>query len=85
MGCNCKENTEKVSKYTDDGKPIFKPMSRMKKVWNSILRVFLGILVFVLVIISLPFAVIYVSISAIFGKGVRINLKKLSRLNVKQG
>ena len=82
MGCKCKEDSEKVGKYTDDGKPALEPLRGFRKVLSVILRVLLGILLFSLVIITLPFVVIYVIFMAIFGKTVKINLKKLFRLNV---
>ncbi len=82
MGCNCKEDTYKgVRKYSDDGKPVLKPMKGVSKVMSVVLRVVLGILVSAIVIVALPFVAVYVVISAAFGKGVTINIKKLFRLN----
>lgn len=81
MGCKCKENSEKLSKYTEDGKPVLKPLRGIQKILAVIGRVILLILLFSIVIVILPFAILVVIFLAVFGKNVKINLKKLFRLN----
>ena len=82
MGCNCKEDTYNgVKKYSDDGKPVLEQIRGFRKVVLVALRVILGILLSIIVIVMLPFAIVYVVFSAAFGKSVTINIKKLFRLN----
>ena len=82
MGCNCKEDTYKgVRRHSDDGKPILEPMKGVRKVLSIILRVLFGILLSAIVIVALPFAVVYVVFAAAFGNGVTINFKRLLRHN----
>ena len=80
MTCNCKEEKyEGVKKYSGDKKRVLEPMNGVRKVFTFIIRVLFGILVSVIVIVTLPFVVVYVVISAVFGKSVTINLKKVLR------
>lgn len=82
MGCNCKEETYNgVRKHSDDGNQVLEQMKGVRKLLSVVLRVIIGILLLAIVIVALPFVVVYVIISAAFGKGVTINLKKLFRLN----
>lgn len=81
MGCKCKENSEKLSKYTEDGKPALKPLRGFRKVLAVVGRVLLVILLFSIVIVILPFVILVVIINGIFGRKNEINLKKLFRLN----
>ena len=84
MGCACKEKSDKVAKYTDDKKPALEPLKGVRKVFSVIMRVILGILLFSIVIIAIPFIIVYVVFVTVFGGTVKINLKKLFRLNVGQ-
>jgi hypothetical protein len=82
MGCHCKEDKYNgVRKVSDDGNPVLMPMKGLRKFFSIVFRVVLGIFVSAIVIIVLPFAIVYVVFSAAFGKTVRINLKKMFRLN----
>lgn len=82
MGCNCKEEKYKgVRKVSDDGMPVLVPMKGLRKFFSVVVRVVLGIFLSVIVIIVLPFVIVYVVFSSVFGKGLKINLKKLFRLN----
>lgn len=79
MGCKCKENGEKLGKYTEDGKSPLKQLKGLMKAVAVLLRVLLAIFVFLIVIVALPFVVLYVIIMVVFGKEVKINLRKLFR------
>ena len=81
MGCKCKEDSERLSKYTEDGKPALEPLKGFRKVMAVVLRVLLGILLSPIVIIAIPLAIIIVIVVAVCGGNVKINLKKLFRLN----
>ena len=81
MGCKCKENTDAIGKYADDGNAAMEPLRGLRKAGAVLLRVLFGIFLFIIVIVALPFAVGYVVFMVAFGKSVRINLKKLFRLN----
>lgn len=82
MGCHCKEDKYNgVRKVSDDGKPVLIPMKGLRKFFSIVFRAAFGILLSAIVIIALPFAIVYVVFSAAFGKGVRIDLKKMFRLN----
>lgn len=82
MGCNCKEETyEGVRRHSDDGKPVLESMKGFRKVLSVVLRVLFGILLSAIVIVALPFVVVYVVFSAAFGKGVTIDFKRLLRHN----
>lgn len=70
-----------MSNHTDDGKPVLEPLTGLAKFGSVLVRVLFSILCFVIVIIALPFFVLYACIMAVFGKGVTINLKKTFRLN----
>ena len=70
-----------MSKYTEDGKPVLEPLKGMRKAAAVVVRVLFGIFLFSIVIIALPFAFVYVGLMVTFGKEVRINLKKLFRLD----
>ena len=79
MGCKCKENSDKLTKYTIDGKPALEPLTGLRKLTAILLRILLGIFLFSIVIIALPFVILYIVIMVAFGKEVKINLKKLFR------
>lgn len=81
MGCKCKEDSEKLSKYTEDGKAALEPLKGFRKFSAVVGRTLLGILVLPIVIIALPLSVIVVMIAAFFGQSVKINIKNLFRLN----
>ncbi len=82
MGCNCKEDTYNgVRKHSDDGTPVLEQMKGVRKVMSVVLRVLFGILLSVIVIVALPFAVVYVVFAAAFGNGVTIKFKRLLRHN----
>ena len=82
MSCNCKEETYSgVKKYSDDGAEVLVPKTFVGKVFSFIFRLVFGILLSVIVIIALPFAVLYTIFVAIFGKGVSVNIKKVFKLN----
>ena len=81
MGCKCKENIDKIGKYSDDKTSIFKPTTGLRKSVSVLVRTIISIFLFLIVIIALPFAFIYVGLMVAFGKEVKINLKKLFRLD----
>ena len=81
MSCKCKEDSERLSKYTEDGKPALEPLKGFRKVIAVVLRVLLGILLSPIVIIAIPLAIVVVMVVVVSGGNVKINLKKLFRLN----
>lgn len=82
MSCNCKEEKYKnIKRYSDDGENVLESFGVFRKVFSFLSRVVFGILVFVLVIITLPIIVVVIILSAIFGHGVKIDLRRLFRLN----
>ncbi|MBP5722661.1 MAG: hypothetical protein J6X18_03670 [Bacteroidales bacterium] len=81
MGCKCKEDSEKLSKYTEDGKPALESLKGFRKVLAVVGSILLGILLLPIVIVALPLLIIFVIVAVVFGRSVRINLKKLFRLN----
>ena len=82
MGCKCKEDSEKLSKYTEDGKPALEPLKGFRKVMAVTGSILLGILFLPIVIVALPLLILIVIIATMFGRKVNINLKKIFKLNV---
>lgn len=84
MGCNCKKTSDASAKYSDDGKTPLKRLSGISLVLAFVGKLFISILAFGLIIVILPFFLLYVFFCIITGKGIRINLNKLFRINAKR-
>jgi hypothetical protein len=85
MSCNCKEEAYNgVKKYSDDGGEILKPRNVFGIVLTFIFRLIYGIFLSAIVIIALPFVILYVVFASVFGKGVTVDIKKLFKLNGKK-
>lgn len=82
MGCKCKEKSYSgVRKYSDDGNPVLQDKKGIRKIISVVFRLIIGIFLIAIVIVTLPFFIVYILGSAVFGKGVKIDIKKLFRLN----
>lgn len=78
MACKCKEESySSVKKYSDDGKPVLEQIKGVKKVLFVIFRVIFGVLLSAIVIVMLPLTIVYVVFASLFGKGLKINIKKI--------
>lgn len=82
MGCKCKEKTYRnVKKYSDEGGTVLQAKKGVKKMMTIFLRLIIGIFLIAIVIIALPFFVVYIVVRIVLGKDVKIDIKKLFRLN----
>jgi len=82
MGCKCKEKTYRnVKKYSDEGGTVLQTKKGVKKMMSIFLRFIIGIFLIAIVIIALPFFVVYIVVRIVLGKDVKIDIKKLFRLN----
>lgn len=79
MGCNCKNTSEKARKYSDDGKPVLKHLGWIGSVFVIITRVIITILTFGVIIIIIPFFLLYMAFCMVTGKGININLNRFFR------
>lgn len=74
MGCKCKEKAEKVQKYTLD-----KTMEKSNKILVILKNIIMSILICFLIIIGIPFALIYIIV-----KRGKITVKLKRNINVKR-
>ena len=82
MGCKCKEKTYRnVRKYSDEGGTVLQTKKGLKKMMSVFFRVVIGIFLIAIVIITLPFFIVYIMVRIVLGKDVKIDIKKLLRLN----
>ena len=77
MGCNCKKNADKLSKYSDDKGTVLVPLSGFRKVFQFCVRaVVITFVVFALTLCT-PIFLVYIFIKFLFGSQVKINIKKI--------
>lgn len=73
MGCKCKETAKAAQKYSDE-----ETMDTKIDVAKIIEKVISGIFIFLLLIVVMPFIVVYVIISFVFKQTVNIKwIKKI--------
>lgn len=73
MGCKCKEAAQAAQKYSDE-----ETMNTKVDIARIIDKVMSGIFIFLLLIVVMPFIVVYVIISFVFGQTVNIKwIKKI--------
>lgn len=75
MGCKCKEKAVAAEKYSDD-KHVLEKIEGLKRIPMVIGRIVIGILVSGILIVSLPFLVLFVVFNTAMGRTTRINLKR---------
>lgn len=80
MACNCKKTAEIAGKYSDDGNGL-EIVKGFGKIPVFLLRTLLTILAVSLIIVILPFFLLWIVFRMIIGKDVKINLRKLLKLN----
>lgn len=80
MGCNCKKTAENAGKYSDDGIGV-EVVKGLGRIPIFLLRALLTILAVSLIIVILPFFLLWITFRMIIGKDVKINLRKLLRIN----
>lgn len=83
MGCNCKKTAENAGKYSDDGNGL-EIVRGFGKIPVFLLRIILTILAVSLIIVILPFFLLWITFRMIMGKDVKINLRKLLRFNAER-
>ena len=83
MACNCKKTAENAGKYSDDGQAT-ELVKGLNKIPVLLLRTLLTILAVSLIIVILPFFLIFVTFRMILGKEVKINLRKLLNFNAER-
>lgn len=79
MGCKCKEQAGKLSKYTDDKEKVMIPMTWLEKIVHFFTRIIMIALAVGVCGIVLPFFLVYMFIKMLLGQRVQINLSKLIR------
>lgn len=73
MGCKCKEAAQAAQKYSDE-----ETMNTKVDIARIIEKVMTGIFIFLLLIVVMPFIVVYVIISFVFKQTVNIKwIKKI--------
>lgn len=73
MGCKCKEAAQAAQKYSDE-----ETMNSKVDIARIIDKVMTGIFIFLLLIVVMPFIVVYVIISFVFKQTVNIKwIKKI--------
>jgi hypothetical protein len=73
MGCKCKEAAQAAQKYSDE-----ETMNTKVDIARIIDKVMTGIFIFLLLIVVMPFIVVYVIISFVFKQTVNIKwIKKI--------
>lgn len=72
MGCNCKKTAENASKYTDD--ETFEVVKGIKKVTMVLGKIIIAILLFLILIVTCPFIIVYCMICLIVGKPMKLGL-----------
>lgn len=80
MGCNCKKTAENAGKYSDDGSGV-EVIKGLGRIPIFLLRALLTILAVSLIIVILPFFLLWITFRMIIGKDVKINLRKLLKFN----
>ena len=80
MACNCKKTAETAGKYSDDGNGL-ETVKGFGKIPVFLLRTLLTILAVSLIIVILPFFLLWIAFRMIIGKDVKINLRKLLKSN----
>lgn len=75
MGCKCKEKAAAAEKYSDD-KHVIEKVKGVKKIMAVIGRIFIGILACGILIVSLPFLILYIVFNTFIGRPTQINLKR---------
>lgn len=83
MACNCKKTAENAGKYSDDGTAL-EVVKGLKRIPIFLLRVITTILAVSLIIVILPFFLLWIMFHMIIGKEVKINLRKVLMLNEKR-
>ena len=84
MACNCKNTAEKAGNYSDEGQSGVEVVKGIKRIPLFILRLFVAILASGLIIIILPFFILYIILCMILGKEIKINLSKILSSNAKR-
>lgn len=80
MGCNCKKTAVNAGKYSDDGSGV-EIVRGLKKIPVFLLRALLVILASGLIIVILPFFLLWIMFRMIIGKEIRVNLSKILKFN----
>lgn len=80
MGCNCKKTAANAGKYSDDGSGV-EIVRGLKKIPVFLLRALLVILASGLIIVILPFFLLWIMFRMIIGKEIKVNLSKILKFN----
>ena len=80
MACNCKQKAVEAGKYSDDWN-VLERVNGMEKIFVFLARLLLTISSLGLIIVILPFFLVYVIVSMILGKGIKVNLAKILKFS----
>lgn len=80
MACNCKKISENAGKYSDDGSGL-EEVKYLGRIPIVLLRIILTILTVCLIIVILPFFLLWIIFRMVIGKDISINLRKLLKIN----
>lgn len=84
MACNCKKTAEKAGKYSDNQEKGVEEINGSQRLVVILMRIILTILATGVIIVILPFMILYILICMIVGKEIRFNLGKILNFNAKR-
>lgn len=84
MACKCKETALTAGKYSDNGESGLNVVTGIQRIPAFFNRIFLTVFVFLLVIVIMPFLLLYVFVNTAIGRETNINLRKILKPNAKR-